>query len=107
MIAALLDDGFELPGTCFIRAVGNPDVKLVFRLQNVILTVYKWTYPIPGFILVIIAVAIGMLGTMVWLFADMTTALPIFTNVITILILSPKFFALLKDFKARHFGKGC
>ncbi|QKY71698.1 sodium:alanine symporter family protein [Lentibacillus sp. CBA3610] len=71
-----------------------------------ILTVYKWTYPIPGFILVLIAVSIGMPGTMVWLFADMTTALPIFANVITILILSPKFFALLKDFKARHLQKG-
>lgn len=76
------------------------------KYKNVLLQIYKWSYPIPGFILVLIAVNIGMPGAYVWLFADMTTALPIFANLIAILLLSPKFFQLLKDFRARHLGQG-
>jgi len=71
-----------------------------------ILKAYKWLYPLPPFLLVVYSVLKGYPGTSVWLFADLTTALPIFINVITLLILSPKFFALLKDYKAKYMNKG-
>jgi len=76
------------------------------KSKDKILTFYKWTYPIPGLALVIFAVVKELPGVSVWLFADMSTALPIFANILAILILSPKFFSLLKDYKARHMGIG-
>jgi AGCS family alanine or glycine:cation symporter len=36
----------------------------------------------------------------------MSTALPIFANVVALAILSPKFSELLKDYKARYLGIG-
>jgi len=76
------------------------------KAEKLILSIYKWSYPIPGLLLVIIAVAQGLPGTSVWLFADMSTALPIFANLLTLLLLSKKFFELLKDYKARYLGIG-
>lgn len=76
------------------------------KSKDKILTIYKWAYPIPGLALVIIAVVNELPGVSVWLFADMSTALPIFANILALLILSPKFLSLLKDYKARHMGIG-
>ena len=76
------------------------------KAEKMILTIYKWSYPIPGLLLVIFAVSNGLPGTSVWLFADMSTALPIFANLLVLLLLSGKFFALLKDYKARYMGIG-
>ncbi len=76
------------------------------KAEKMILTIYKWSYPIPGLLLVIFAVANGLPGTSVWLFADMSTALPIFANLLVLLLLSGKFFSLLKDYKARYMGIG-
>lgn len=71
-----------------------------------LLQIYKWTYPLPGLALVMIAVYYAFPGTTVWLFSDMSTALPIFANVVALGILSPKFSELLKDYKARYMGIG-
>ena len=71
-----------------------------------ILNFYKWAYPIPGLLLVIVAVVKEMPGTSVWLFADMSTALPIFANLLSLVLLSGTFIKLLKDYKARYLGIG-
>jgi AGCS family alanine or glycine:cation symporter len=76
------------------------------KKKDTILNVYKWTYPLPGLALVMIAVYYAFPGTTVWLFSDMSTALPIFANVVALAILSPKFSELLKDYKARYLGIG-
>jgi alanine or glycine:cation symporter, AGCS family len=76
------------------------------KLKNKILSIYKWIYPIPGILLVVIAVTWKMPGSYVWLFADLSTALPIFANILAMLMLSSKFFKLLNDYKARHMGIG-
>lgn len=75
------------------------------KSKDMILTAYKWLYPLPGLGLVII-VYYGFPGTTVWLFSDMSTALPIFANVVALMILSPKVFELLNDYKARFLGIG-
>lgn len=74
--------------------------------KDTILNIYKWSYPIPGLALVIFATIKELPGVHVWLFADMSTALPIFANILAILILSPKFMSLLNDYKARYMGIG-
>lgn len=74
--------------------------------KNTILSLYKWTYPIPSLALVFIAVYMGYPGTTVWLFSDASTALPIFANIIALFVLAPKFTGLIKDYKARYLGVG-
>ncbi len=71
-----------------------------------ILSFYKWTYPIPTAIIVMIAVYYEFPGATVWIFSDASTALPIFANIIALMILTPKFKDLLKDYKARYLGVG-
>lgn len=76
------------------------------KLKKIVLTIYKWSYPIPSLALVYIAVYMGYPGTTIWLFSDFSTALPIFANIIALLILTPKFVSLLSDYKARYLGQG-
>ncbi len=75
------------------------------RLKSGILKFYKIFYPVPGFIMVVMATTIGMPGSTVWLFADFTTAVPTFINVAVILSLSGTFFKLLKDYKTKYILK--
>lgn len=74
--------------------------------KEAILSFYKWTYPIPSLIMVMIAVYYQFPGDVVWIFSDASTALPIFANTIVLFILTPKFLELLKDYKARYLGIG-
>lgn len=76
------------------------------KLKKWCLKFFNWFYPIPGTLMVIYAVSYGLPGQTVWYFADITSAIPTFINVIVILILSNKFFALLRDYKARYMGIG-
>ena len=75
-------------------------------VKDKILSVYKWVYPIPGMLLVVLAAKDALPGPTVWLFGDLTSGIPTFANIITLLILSPTFFKLVKDYKARYLGIG-
>lgn len=75
-------------------------------IRDKILKFFRVFYPVPGIIIVLIAVFGEMPGTTLWLFADLTSAIPTFLNVLTILILSPVFFRLLKDYKSRYLKIG-
>ena len=76
-------------------------VDILFRnnvkVKDAILNVYKWTYPVPGIAMVLLAVYGEVPGATLWLFADFTSAIPTFVNIITISILSPVFIKLVKD----------
>ncbi|WP_053956547.1 alanine/glycine:cation symporter family protein [Inediibacterium massiliense] len=74
--------------------------------KNVILKYYKFLYPFPGLFMVLYVVNYGLPGKYIWYFADVTTAIPTFINIFSILILSNKFLELLKDYKARYLHKG-
>lgn len=76
------------------------------NLKDKILLVYKWVYPVPGIIMVLLAVYGELPGDILWLFADFTSAIPTFVNVLVILILSPTFIKLVKDYNARILGIG-
>lgn len=75
-------------------------------MKEKILKIYKYTYPLPGYLMVVLAVVQGLPGSTVWNFADITSAIPTFVNVIVILALSPTYFKLLKDYNARYLGIG-
>lgn len=74
--------------------------------KDLILKLYKWLYPLPSLGLVLIAVYYEFPGTLVWVFSDASTALPIFANIVALLLLSPRFMELLNDYKARYMGIG-
>lgn len=76
------------------------------KIKKAALAFYKWTYPIPSLLLVVISVVNEFEGTTVWLISDAGVALPIFINILALFILAPKFAALLKDYNARYLGKG-
>ena len=71
-----------------------------------ILSMYKWVYPIPGLAMVLLAVFGNLPGASLWLFADISTAIPTFVNVAVLLVLSPTFIKLVKDYKARYLNEG-
>jgi len=75
------------------------------KLKDGILKFYKIFYPVPGFIMVLMATTIGMPGGTVWLFADFTTAVPTFINIAVMLSLSGTFFKLFKDYKTKYILK--
>lgn len=76
------------------------------KTKDAILKFYKMVYPIPGIGMTVFAVYGGQTPATLWLFADLTTGIPTFVNVLALLILAPKFLALVKDYKARHLGIG-
>lgn len=76
------------------------------KAKDTILKIYKWVYPLPELIFPVLAVTRGLPGSTVWLFADLVSAVPTFINVFVVLALSPTFFKLLDDYKARYLGIG-
>lgn len=86
-----------------LRHLCGENVKLKQRLINA----FKVIYPIPGFLVVLLAV-VGkdVSGNDIWEIANLTTGIPAFVNLIVIVVLSGKFFQLLKDYKARYLGVG-
>lgn len=76
------------------------------KLKNFILKYFKYVNPIPGFLMVIYIVVAGRPSSDIWVFADIATGFPTFINVAVVLLLSPKFLALFKDYKARYMNIG-
>jgi len=66
----------------------------------------KCFYPLPGMLLLLYAYKNDLPPYKVWMFIDLSLGIPIFINLIAIFILAPKFFALLKDYKARYMNIG-
>ena len=76
------------------------------RIKESVLRLYKWVYPLPELIFPVLSVTIGLPGAAVWMFADLVAAIPTFINVAVVLTLSPTFFKLFRDYKARYLGVG-
>ena len=84
----------------FNHVIKNP------KAVKIVITAYKFLYPMVALIMVFIAVYNGLPGATIWLFADASTALPILTNTATLIVLFPVFLKLLNDYKARYMNRG-
>lgn len=73
---------------------------------GIILKVNKIIYPLPGFLLVLYAYVYGLPTYKVWMFIDVSIGVPIFINLFAILLLTPKFLSLLRDYRARYMNIG-
>ena len=68
--------------------------------------IFKLVFPIPNiFIVTTIVVSLGDFN-LYWNFVNLIIALPVFFNVIGLLMMVPKFSELMKDYRARYLGKG-
>lgn len=76
------------------------------ELKNKILKFFIYLFPIPGMLMVVYGTVYGLPGQTIWFFADISSAIPTFINVVVILLLGKQFLALLKDYKARYLGIG-
>lgn len=76
------------------------------KIRNTILKVYRALAPIPGMLITIITVYIGSTPKELWVFADFSSIIPTFINVLVILVLSGTFIRLVKDYNARYLGIG-
>lgn len=75
------------------------------KTKDIIFKIFWTTRALPGLLWTIYLVMTDNQG-FIWTVVDITSAIPTFVNVAVILILSDRYFSLLKDYKARYLGKG-
>lgn len=75
------------------------------KAREIIIKIMRSCMALPGLFLTIYTVKNGIPSSIVWLFADIVTGIPTFVNLISILLLSKKFFELLKDYNSTQFGE--
>ncbi len=76
---------------------------LNYKVRQIIIKLMRYGVALPGLFLTIYTVKKGIPSSMVWLCADMVTALPTYVNLIALFCLSGKFFTLLKDYTDKKF----
>lgn len=76
-----------------------------YKIRRTIIKLMRYGVALPGLCLTIFAVKNGIPSSVIWLFADIVTALPTFVNLIAILLLSGKFFELLRDYTSTRIGE--
>lgn len=74
-------------------------------LHTIVMKFFYALRALPGLLWTIYLVKTNNQG-FIWVVVDITSAIPTFVNVAVILLLSNRYFALLKDYKARYLGKG-
>lgn len=67
---------------------------------------FKFIFPLPNIIIVSSIVLTGNGPDLFWTIVNISLVAPVFTNLLGLFMLREKFFALLKDYKARYMGIG-
>lgn len=75
-------------------------------LRDKVIKIFKFLFPIPNIVIVSSIVLTGNGPDLFWTIVDLTLVLPVFGNLIGLVCLRKKFWALLKDYKARYLGCG-
>ena len=73
--------------------------------SKILIKIFYMIRSLPGLLWTIYLVKTQNTG-FIWTVVDITSAIPTFVNVFVILLLSNKYFQLLKDYKARYMGIG-
>lgn len=71
------------------------------KINEQIIKVIRYIYPLSQYAMIVLAVTAGLPPKIMWLFADVMTALPTFINVFVCMALSGTFFKLLKHYEAK------
>lgn len=75
-------------------------------LKNKIIAAFRIIYPLPGLLTTLYVVSRGLPTGFVWLLTDFFCAFPTTLNILCVMALSPVYFRLFKDYKARYMGIG-
>ena len=76
------------------------------QVRDAILGVFKCIFPLMPTLFVGMLVYTGFGANMMWDIMDVVCVLPVYVNIICVLLLSGDYFKLLKDYKARYMGIG-
>ena len=88
--------------TAIVHHIFRNNLALAKKIDAVL----KVCYPLPNIIIVIMIVMTGNGPDMFWVIIDITLVIPIFFNIIALVLLGGKFKELLNDYSARYLGKG-
>ena len=75
-------------------------------VRRFFLAIIKYGNALPGWILVLLSFKYDVASGSVWGVVDLGTGVPTFVNLIALILLSKRFFELMKDYKARYMGIG-
>lgn len=75
-------------------------------LRDRLCYLFKFIFPIPNLIIVWSVTKGGYSADLFWAIVDVSLLIPVFSNLIAIVLLRKKFWELLKDYKARYMGIG-
>ena len=67
---------------------------------------FKLVYPVPGMLMVFYSTYFEIPENLLWSLMAISTGIPTFINIFSILILSNKFFELIQDYKNKYFNHG-
>ena len=85
-------------------------IKYIFKnnlkLANTLVNCFKIVFPMMNIIVVGYIVISGNDAKLFWTIVSIVLALPVFTNLIGLIILRKKFMELFNDYKARYMGIG-
>lgn len=70
------------------------------------LKLFRFVYPLPSLLFTSMLFFTDAGGNVFWTIIDVTIAIPIYINLICLLLLSGTFFKLLKDYQARYMSIG-
>lgn len=90
----------------YYLAIFNHALRYKPILRDKVVKIFKFVFPIPNIIIVSSIVLTGNGPELFWTIVDISLVIPVFTNLLALFILRKKFWALLKDYKARYMGIG-
>lgn len=101
---------FGLTTTCGVYTYYNSLFMHLLRnhpaARDTCIKCFRIIFPLSNVFQVGLVVLSGGGAALNWAIADLCLIIPVFINLIIMLIMSPKFFQLLRDYKARYMGIG-
>ncbi|MFV0516618.1 MAG: alanine/glycine:cation symporter family protein [Aminipila sp.] len=76
------------------------------KIKSIMVKIFIIGTPLWGLLITMLTVYGNGTPEQLWVIADFSSVLPTFFNVASVLLLGGTFINLLKDYKARYFGKG-
>lgn len=76
------------------------------KTRDHVIQVFRFLFPLPNLVIVSSIVLTGNGPDLFWSIVDITLAIPVFANLLSIFLLRKDFWSLLKDYKARYMGIG-
>lgn len=70
-----------------------------------VIKILRLVNPLPGFLLATWGMLTGIVPTIFWILADLTTGVPIYANLIALIVLSPVIFKLVREFEEQYLSK--